>query len=71
MQNGETPSDIAKKNGHDSLVEELKSHTASQPVDSQPMMIPFKDLEFVEIVGSGACGVVRKGYWTFSDGKST
>ena len=44
-------------------MEELKKHTARQPV-----VIPFSDLEFKETVGKGTFGVVRKGYWTSSDG---
>ena len=32
------------------------------------MVIPFKDLQLKETVGKGMFGVVRKGYWTSSDG---
>ena len=33
------------------------------------MVIPFRDLELKEEVGEGGFGVVRKGYWTSSDGR--
>ena len=73
MQDGYTPFDCAKKNGHDSVMEELKKQTASQPVATEPVarepvVIAFKDIELKETVGKGAFGAVFKGYWTSSDG---
>ena len=50
-------------------MEELEKHTApGQPVAREPVIIAFKDLELEETVGKGTFGVVRKGYWTSSDG---
>ena len=34
----------------------------------EPVVIPFQDLELKETIGKGTFGVVRKGYWTSSDG---
>ena len=68
MQNGHTPFDYAKQNGHDSVMEELKKQTAREPVARVPVVIAFKDIELKETVGKGAFGAVFKGYWTSSDG---
>ena len=61
LKDGTTAIDVAKKYGHGEILKELEKHVSSQPV-----VIPFKDLELEKTVGKGTFGVVHKGYWTSS-----